>query len=242
MDTIALVVNQIDDGQAFLDRLDKERFQVLAACWVKPIEEDRWSLYVVAPLVDEKGAAAAYREAYRLLRSLGPLWVTDSDVKLIGEKHPVANDVFEIMRKYPGMTPTHSRRPLLGGMPVEEVYIYPPLRPRDARSDLGLRRLKSPVRQRRHPVDLTSPYTLEEQRAVEQLEANGMSPDEAKYWIWKKRETERELRLIPAGTIVKANYAACWGDKPEDDPNPLLHVEAGDGGQGLTFLENTAPA
>jgi len=242
MDTITLVENQVDDGQVFLKRLDQERFPVLAACWVKPTDEDRWSLYLVTPLVDEKGAAAAYREAYRILRSLGPLWVTDSDVKLIGEKHHVANDVFEIMRKYPGRTPTRSRRPLLGGISVEEVYLYPPLRPRDPRSDLGLRRLKSPVGQRLHAVDLTSPYTPEEQHAVEQLEAGGMSPDEARYWIWKKREKERELRLIPAGTIVKANYAACWGEKPEDDPNPLLHVEAGDGGHGLTFLDNTVPA
>jgi hypothetical protein len=269
MDTIMLVENQIDDGRKFLDHLGRERFPVLAACWVKPTEEDRWSLYVVTPLVDEKGAAAAYREAYRILRSLGPLWVTDSEVKLIGAEHPVAMDVFSILRKHPGMTPIRWRGPLLfrgtpiedvyrgvplplrsgiqigpilGGMPIEEVYIYPPPRPRNIQADLGLRKLKSQIRQRTHPVDLTSPYTSEEQQAVGQLEASGMTPSEAQYWIWKKREKDRELRLIPAGTIVKANYAAWWGDKPEDDPNPLLHVETGDGGQGLTFLDNTEPA
>src|SRR5258707_712947 len=29
------------------------------------------------------------------------------------------------MRKYPGRVPTRSRRPVLGGVPTEETYVYP---------------------------------------------------------------------------------------------------------------------
>jgi hypothetical protein len=125
MDTITLVENQIDDGQRLLDRLAAEGFVTRAACWVKPADEDRWSLYIVSPVVDEKGATAAYRQVYRVLRSLEGAWVTDSDIKLIGENHPVARDVLDILRRFPDRTPTRSRRPLLGGMPVEETYLYP---------------------------------------------------------------------------------------------------------------------
>jgi hypothetical protein len=241
MDTVTLVGNQIDDGQKLLDRLDRDGVNVLAACWAKPADEDRWSLYIATPVVDEKGAIEAYREVYRVLRAMRSFWITDSDIKLIGEKHPVTKDLLDLLRRHPGVGGAQSTRLLLGGTPTEEVYTYAPPRPRDTRSDLGLRRLKSGVQQRLHPNDLTAPYTPEERQAVAQLEASGMSPDQAKYWIWKRREKDREARSIPSGAIVRANYAAWWGEKPEDDPNPLLLIEAGDGAQGHTFLDNTEP-
>ena len=51
MDTIALVDNQIDDGQRLLDGLSEEGIVVRAACWVKPAEEDRWSMYIAGAAV-----------------------------------------------------------------------------------------------------------------------------------------------------------------------------------------------
>ena len=83
MDTVTLVETQIDDGQRLLDQLSDKDFVVKAACWVKPVEEDRWSLYLATPTVDEKGAAAAYRQVFGVLRSLGDAWITDSDIKLV---------------------------------------------------------------------------------------------------------------------------------------------------------------
>lgn len=125
MDTIALVENQIDDGQRLLDRLYEEGFAVRAACWAKPAEEDSWSFYISSPVVDETGVTAAYRQVFRVLRSLGGVWVTDSDIKLVGDKHAVTHDLLDMLRRYPGRMPTRSRRPLLGGVPVDEVYVYP---------------------------------------------------------------------------------------------------------------------
>jgi hypothetical protein len=78
MDTVTLVEAQIEDGQRLLDRLVEEGLVVRAACWVKPVEEDRWSLYIATPVVDEKGAAPAYRQVYRVLRSLGCLSPTST--------------------------------------------------------------------------------------------------------------------------------------------------------------------
>jgi hypothetical protein len=125
MDTIALVEEQIADGERLLNRLCQESIPVVAAAWLKPVEDDRWSLCLVTPLVDKEGLAGAYREVYRHLRSLDNPWITDSDIRLVGERHPVAKDLLEILHRYPGVSPTRSRRPSLGGMPVEEVYLYP---------------------------------------------------------------------------------------------------------------------
>jgi hypothetical protein len=126
MDTVTLVENQIDDGQRLLDKLDEQGFVVRAACWVKPAEEDRWSLYLATPVVDKKGGAAAYRQVYNVLRSLGGVSITDSDIKLVGEKHPLAQDLLNLQRQFPGRTPTRSRRSLVGDIPAEEVYVYAP--------------------------------------------------------------------------------------------------------------------
>jgi hypothetical protein len=43
---------------------------------------------------------------------------------LLGEKHPIAQDALDILRRFPGM-PTWSPRTLLGGMRVDDVYVYP---------------------------------------------------------------------------------------------------------------------
>ncbi len=121
MDTVTLVETQIDDGQRLLDRLAEEGIFVRAACWVKPAEEDRWSLYIATPLVDEKGAMEAYRQVLRVLHSLGDVWLTSSDIKLIGEKHSITQDLLDLQQHY-SVSPF--RWSLLGGMPVEDVYVY----------------------------------------------------------------------------------------------------------------------
>ena len=125
MDTITLVDELIDDGRKLIDRLIQENIPVIMACWVKPVEDDRWSLYIATPLLDEKGAARAYREVYRVLRSLGNLWVTDSDIKLVGQDDPITRDVIDIKKRFSVNLPTRSRRPQLGNVAVEETYIYP---------------------------------------------------------------------------------------------------------------------
>ncbi len=126
MDADTLVENQIDEGSKLLNRLREAGFVFHVACWVKPVDEDRWSLYIASPAVGDMGATAAYREVYRVLRSSGAGWITDSDIKLIGEKHPVAQDALAIRGSFSERKPTRSRNLVLGGIPVEEVYVHPP--------------------------------------------------------------------------------------------------------------------
>jgi hypothetical protein len=71
MDTVTLVGKQIDDGQRLLDRLGEEGIVVRAACWVKPVEEDRWSLYIATPLMVRKDRC---RHTARLSVFFGP-WI-----------------------------------------------------------------------------------------------------------------------------------------------------------------------
>jgi hypothetical protein len=89
---------------------------------VKPADEDRWSLYIVAPAADGQATLAAYRQVHRVLRSREGACVTASDIKLVGENHVGAKGVLDILRRNSTAMATRSRRPVLGSSSVAEVY------------------------------------------------------------------------------------------------------------------------
>jgi hypothetical protein len=125
MDPVTLVEDQIEDGWSLLRRLEERGFTWRAACWVKPIDKHRWSLYIATPLVDQKGLREAYGEVIDVVRSLGRMSITSSDLDLVGEKHPVTQDVLNLLERFPGGTRVPLQVSFFGGMPVEEVYVYP---------------------------------------------------------------------------------------------------------------------
>jgi hypothetical protein len=242
MDTDTLVESRIEDGQRLLSRLAASGFDVTAASWVKTGDDGRWSLYIASRAVDERGLAAAYSEAYGVLQSMDDSELSMFEVKLLSPQSPVARDVLEFQRRHPGRMPTRTRQPQLGNLAIEEAYIYPPpVQQRRGKITLEKRKLKTAVEQTARVDELVAPLSPQESRAKEQIVASGVSPAQADYWVRKKREEERERPPIPAGTVVNAQVAAWWGEKPEDDPNPLLLVQAPDGAQGLTFKNNTEP-
>jgi hypothetical protein len=124
MDTITLVDRQIEEGQILLDRLTAAEVAIKATWWVKPTDEDRWSLYVVTSLVDQMGLISAYRRVNDVRRSLGDFQITSSDIKLIGENASAAQEMIGRQDLMPGrlLSPTAPR--MIGGIPVDEVYVY----------------------------------------------------------------------------------------------------------------------
>lgn len=125
MDTVTLVENEIDEGQRLLDRLAEERFRVIAACWMKPSDQERWSLYICTPEVEKKGLFDAYFEVNRVARSLESAWITSADIKLVGENHPLSRDLREMTQRFGSQMPVRTRHAILGGLPVDEVFVYP---------------------------------------------------------------------------------------------------------------------
>jgi len=67
MDQALLVEQQINDGRELIDHLIGDGFDVSAAAWVKPSEEDCWLLYLVSREVDQHGLSAAYRAVHPVL-------------------------------------------------------------------------------------------------------------------------------------------------------------------------------
>lgn len=120
-----LAVRQIDDGRTLLSHLEKEGFPITVACWVKPFDEDRWSLTIATPLVNEKGSLAAYRRLLGVQRESNTDWITDSDIALISENDRLAREVLNFQGRFPGRMAEEVNYPLVGDVPAERLYVYP---------------------------------------------------------------------------------------------------------------------
>jgi hypothetical protein len=127
MDTDTLVENLIDDGQKLVAELPQHGLEVAAAFWLKPSEDGKWYFYIVSPVVDTDGIAAAYRRLHPLVRARPqPFWIDPLEIKLIGPSNPIARDVLAIYGRAPasGVSPIRWGGKMLGNVSVEEAYLY----------------------------------------------------------------------------------------------------------------------
>ncbi len=125
MDTNALVEFQIDAGQRLIVQLIRDGFRVEAALWVKTEEEGIWFLYIASPIVEETGLPEAYRVLQSSLQRFQGIPLSLSDIKLIGRDNPITRDVLAILARFHGAIATRLSGKQLGGVSVEEAYIYP---------------------------------------------------------------------------------------------------------------------
>jgi hypothetical protein len=124
MDQGALVMPQLDAGARLVNEFDKYA-PVRAAFWLKPRDEGEWYLYLASDQIDDSNFDVAYGEVLRLTGKTPTPWLDPLQVKVISADAPLAKAVLAILARYPGKVPTRYQGRELGGVPVEEVYIYP---------------------------------------------------------------------------------------------------------------------
>lgn len=134
MDSDALVDEMIWDGWALINRLAEESTAVLASCWAREVDKDRWRLYIATPLIDREPTRGR-QELARVLRSLGRTELDSSDIVLLGERHEMTGVILYLCRSRGGIRPGRFKRVSFRGMTGEEVYVYP-LPPRRSIADL----------------------------------------------------------------------------------------------------------
>jgi len=125
MDTITLVDEHLRDGQRLIEQLAADGNPIDLAFWVKTAEDGIWFLYLATDIVNQIGSAKAYRKVYASLNKLADPWMTISEVKLIAPENPIATGVRDVMARHPGRIPTRFGGNRLGGLSIEEAYIYP---------------------------------------------------------------------------------------------------------------------
>jgi len=125
-----LVEIQIKEGQRLIDRLAHEGVAVTAAAWLRESESGDWYLYLATPLVSEGGGKKpAYHRINTLIREMQKegFGMDPFAKKVIGPHDPIAKAMVANRGGRPGGPPTPFRGSRLGGLAVEEAYIYPRL-------------------------------------------------------------------------------------------------------------------
>jgi hypothetical protein len=135
MDTEILVDDRFEDGRKLVSQLVQDGFEVTAAVWIKS-NEGSWRLYLASPIATPDRIGDAYRAVYGSLSKVPASSVSLSEIKLVSPENPIARDVLEIQRRFPGRIPTRTRRPKLGDLAIEEAYIYPRVTPGLSRGEV----------------------------------------------------------------------------------------------------------
>jgi hypothetical protein len=124
MDQGPLVSERIDAGAKLAREFDK-RTPLKAAFWLKESEDGQWVLYLASDQINDSNFDVAYGEVLRLLGPGPHLWLDPFQVKVTGADDPVTKAVLAIQEKFAGKLATRLRNRMLGGVSVDEVYIYP---------------------------------------------------------------------------------------------------------------------
>jgi hypothetical protein len=77
------------------------------------------------PKIDVASYGLVFAEILRLVQEMQTPYIHPFQVRLVGSDDPLAKAAIEANRKYPGRVPTQIRGKDFGGVPVEDVYIYP---------------------------------------------------------------------------------------------------------------------
>ena len=133
-----MVSEQTESGERLAKALADNGFDVRTMFWLKPTDEEKWFLYLVSPMVDEKGSAAAYRLVLSILRQMPDLWIDPLEIRVVGLNDSLAEAAFAVTapkvpksqyaarnpKPYPGVT--RLGESTFGGISIDGAIIYPP--------------------------------------------------------------------------------------------------------------------
>jgi hypothetical protein len=124
MDQGPLVVEQIDAGAKRARAFDKGT-PLQAAFWLKESEDGQWFLYLTSDQINDSNLDVAYGAVLRLLGPGPHLGLDPFQVKVTGIDDPVTRAVLALQQQHRGNLVTRLRNRMLGGVSVDEVYLYP---------------------------------------------------------------------------------------------------------------------
>jgi hypothetical protein len=126
MDQAPLVMDEIDAGKAFIQRMH-DYAPVRAAWWMRTDERKERYLYLALDDLDVKKTDLAYGEVLRITKEMKDHYIDPFRVKMVSTNSPIAKAVMDLYRRFSGrVPPPRPNGSVLGGVAFTEVYIYPP--------------------------------------------------------------------------------------------------------------------
>ncbi len=125
MDQGPLVMEEVDMGAKLAREFDNYA-PIKVAFWLKASDDDHRYLYLASDQIDDTNFDLAYGEVARLSDRFRSPFFDPFRVKVISSQDPLAQAAVDINRRFPTQIPTRLRGQMIGGIFVDDVYIYPP--------------------------------------------------------------------------------------------------------------------
>lgn len=125
MAAVTVVEDRIDDGLRLIKQFKDDGGSILVAFWVKTAEDGLWRLYLTTEAVDRDGLAAAYKALHASFKKLADCRLDLFEVRLVGPRDSITRDVLALLERRPGRLPAWFGPMTLGGIEVDDIYVYP---------------------------------------------------------------------------------------------------------------------
>ena len=123
MDTSPLVIDEIEAGKAFIERMNAFA-PVTAALWLKRDEDGQRDLYVAVEGYTPEKFEQAYSETLRIVEEMEDHYLSPLQVNIIDSSDPIARAITEFYDRYPKRSPARYPGYSLNGVPIVDAYIY----------------------------------------------------------------------------------------------------------------------
>jgi hypothetical protein len=125
MDQGTLVIEQINAGAEFINRLDKH-IRVRTAFWLRAADQSSWYLYIASDQVNDNTMKTAYTEVARVARAMNNPNLEVFRIRPISLSDPLAQAASDVHKRFAARVPLHAKERIFGDVYADEVYVYPP--------------------------------------------------------------------------------------------------------------------
>jgi hypothetical protein len=121
-----LVRPDIGFGSELLDLLDKNKFPVSVALWLKERDSDEWNLLIGTSLYDRQGHRGAYLRLVEILSddNGGPIALSAYPVVLKGNRDPLIRGLRKLYAKRASVEGMRLGGHIIGGNRIPDAYVY----------------------------------------------------------------------------------------------------------------------
>jgi hypothetical protein len=121
-----LVYPDREFASSLLALLDKAKFPISAALWLKKPEHDEWNLVIGTPLYEREG----FQKTFLRLRSVlekaegRPVPLSGLPLQLRGNRDPFIRDLRKLLAKSEHVEGNRLGGQTLGGQYIQDAYVY----------------------------------------------------------------------------------------------------------------------
>jgi hypothetical protein len=125
VDTTDLVEDRRRTGEELIRALDRARFPVSAAFWLRQDEPTTWRLIIASPSVREQGPDHAYQKIQTALSELGEPRIQLTDIWVVKDTEPIVKALKAAIHTGPNDIRTFRvHHSTASGVYIDGAYVY----------------------------------------------------------------------------------------------------------------------